>query len=88
MEVSVLRSPTTLRALVYEAFELRETPYFVDAVENIVRRWERKPLTDYERELEERAHRIDWLIGVLRATDIGPPKAAPSAAAPVELLAA
>jgi hypothetical protein len=44
-----------LHALVIQAFDLRESPYFRDAVDAIVLWHERRPLRRHELSLEERA---------------------------------
>ncbi len=54
-----------LRALVLQAFELRQTPYLRDAVDAIVAAYERKPLTL----LERRQERTGRLIRLMRETD-------------------
>jgi hypothetical protein len=53
-----------LRALVCQAFEMRQTPYLVDAAGAIVTWWERRPLL----ELERRQQRQADLIQLLRET--------------------
>jgi hypothetical protein len=57
-----------LRAKVIQAMELRGTGYFPDAVMDIVESFERKPLTELEREQAREARRTK-LIELLRATD-------------------
>jgi hypothetical protein len=47
-----VREETELRALVIQAFELRETPYLVDACDAITGWFTRLPLTLFEREQE------------------------------------
>ena len=54
-----------LRAFVLQAWELRGTPYLVDAVAAIVDWAERLPLT----RLERRQGRHAWLVRLLRETD-------------------
>jgi hypothetical protein len=54
-----------LRALVYQAFELRESGYLVDAVADIIEWFERRPLA----ELEQRQERQARLVRLLRETD-------------------
>jgi hypothetical protein len=51
------REEQELRALVYQAFELRETPYLADACTAIVDWFGRLPLTRSERE-QEHATRV------------------------------
>jgi hypothetical protein len=57
-----------LRALVYQAWELRGTPYLIDAVRAIVDWQERKPLAEFELQ-QERDARNARLILLLRETD-------------------
>lgn len=49
-----------LRALVYQAFELREGPYLREACEAVVDWWERFPLSRFERNEE--------LVALIRST--------------------
>jgi hypothetical protein len=58
-----------LRALVIQAFDLKGSPYFVDAVGAIVDAHERAPLT----RLEDRQERTAGLVTLLRETDPGVP---------------
>lgn len=51
-----------LQALVYQAFEMRDTPYLLDAVGAIVTWHERRPLL----ELERRQQRHADLVRLLR----------------------
>ena len=53
-----------LRALVCEAFEMRDTPYLLDAVEAIVAWHERRPLLRLERGQQRHAD----LVRLLRET--------------------
>jgi hypothetical protein len=46
------REENELRALVYQAFELRATPYLTDACQAIVDWFARLPLARFEREQE------------------------------------
>jgi hypothetical protein len=57
-----------LRAKVIQAMELRGSGYFQDAVMDIVHSFERKPLTELEREQQAEARRAK-LIALLRETD-------------------
>jgi hypothetical protein len=50
-----VREENELRVLVYQALELRETPYLVDACSAIVEWFERLPLTRFERDAEPSA---------------------------------
>jgi hypothetical protein len=50
-----------LRALVDQAFELRETPYVLDAVEAIVDWWDRRYLRARERRDQEFAELVRLL---------------------------
>jgi hypothetical protein len=61
-----------LRALVDQAFELRETPYVVDAVEAIVDWWDRR----YLRARERRDQQFAELVRLLERTGIETPKRA------------
>lgn len=54
-----------LLALVIQAFELKGSPYFIDAVAAIVDAHEREPLA----RLERRQARTNDLIRLLRETD-------------------
>jgi hypothetical protein len=49
------REEQELRALVYQAFELRATPYLVDACQAVTDWFTRLPLTRFEREQEHEA---------------------------------
>jgi hypothetical protein len=52
-----------LRALVDQAFDLRGSPYVLDAVQAIVHWHERRYLRRHERELEELAWYASWENG-------------------------
>ena len=56
---------TVLRALVVQAFDLRESPYFIDGCQEIVDAHGRLPLAL----LEHRQERNERLIRLLRETD-------------------
>jgi hypothetical protein len=53
-----------LRALVFQAFEFRGSPYLHDAVEAIVDRYQREPLAAFERQQERQAR----ILRLLRTT--------------------
>jgi hypothetical protein len=57
-----------LRGKVIQAMELRGTGYFPDAIMDIVESFERKPLTELERQQETEA-RVAKLVALLRETD-------------------
>jgi hypothetical protein len=50
-----------LRALTDQAFELRETPYSVDACQAIADWWERRHLRAFERGQDRQAAYLKWL---------------------------
>lgn len=50
-----------LRALIEEAWEHKNTPYFKDAVDHIIYRWERRHLTRWESEQHDAAQLADLL---------------------------
>jgi hypothetical protein len=54
-----------LRALIIQAYDLKGSPYFVDAVAAIVDAFEREPLA----RLERKQGRIGSLVRLLRETD-------------------
>jgi len=54
-----------LRALVEQAWELRRSPYLIDAVDAIVEWYERRPL----RALEQQQESLGRLVRLLRETN-------------------
>jgi hypothetical protein len=61
------REENELRALVVQAFDHRESAYFVDACAAIVEWFERRPLLRLERQ-QEAAARVERILGLLRGT--------------------
>lgn len=62
------RFDSHLRALVAQAFELRDGPYLYDAVEAIVEHWHRMPLTLLE-ERQEQEGRVQRILRLLSETN-------------------
>jgi hypothetical protein len=67
-----LRFEDRLEALVGQAFELGDSPYFRDAVDAIVDTWDRRGLTAFEHRQQQRAD----LKRLLRETDPARPRRA------------
>lgn len=61
----MITSGLVIEALAVQAFDLRDSPYFADAVEALVEKIERLPLLRYE----QRQQRNAWLVRLLQETD-------------------